>query len=723
MALVNDAFLSSISAATSRYEERADERAATEAAFAEGGILAADDATHITKRLARLNAGWSLAEAVDRSAPVPTSGRSLAETVPPELFDTNVLGLERLMGRNDLIDVMFLQRGAQAARPVGRISIRSPHGSGYGTGFLVSPRLLLTNHHVLGDAGEAATSYVEFDYQSGLDGLPLSPKAFTFDPNAFFLSSPADELDFTLVAVAPTGTHGEQLGAFGFLELIEQDGKVVLGELVDVIQHPNGEPKQLALRENQIVDRLERFLHYKTDTAPGSSGSPVFNDQWELVALHHSGVPKVDAQGRYIAVDGTLWTAEMGEERLAWVANEGVRISRIIKAVRDAVLTGEAAQLRTELLAPGAAGAVAAPESAGPPAGPPPAAGVAAAAPGPGTRFDVPLVLDVAVTLGAAGVTAVSTPACRPAPAPPAPPPPPLAPPVDAPLVDTPALREALVTLEANRDAPYYSATADAAAATTYYAGIDDHAAPEALFKALSELLERTHQARPKYQPLVQVYPWVDLRPDRKLRSIYSGKAFEPEEIMREDARVEAARTARLQEIAAAHEALGPATFAEEFLGLEASLPYNCEHSVPQSSFGAKEPMRGDLHHLFTCESGCNSFRGNTPYFDFDDAEEAVRDACGRREDDRFEPNAGKGAVARATMYFLLRYPGVIGDVARELHPDRLPILLAWHHADPVGEWERHRNMAIAAVQGNRNPLIDHPEWADVLPFADGFGH
>ena len=93
MAQVNEAFLSSIAAATARYEERADERAATAAALSAGGILAADDATHIAKRLARLNAGWSLAEAINRSTPGPTTGRSLAETVPPELFDTNVLGL------------------------------------------------------------------------------------------------------------------------------------------------------------------------------------------------------------------------------------------------------------------------------------------------------------------------------------------------------------------------------------------------------------------------------------------------------------------------------------------------------------------------------------------------------------------------------------------------------------------------------------------------------
>ncbi|MFC8142403.1 trypsin-like serine peptidase [Streptomyces paradoxus] len=57
-----------------------------------------------------------------------------------------------------------------------------------------------------------------------------------------------------------------------------------MGEFVNIIQHPRGEPKQLSLRDNQIVDALERFLHYESDTREGSSGSPVFNDPWEVVA-------------------------------------------------------------------------------------------------------------------------------------------------------------------------------------------------------------------------------------------------------------------------------------------------------------------------------------------------------------------------------------------------------------------------------------------------------
>jgi endonuclease I len=78
--------------------------------------------------------------------------------------------------------------------------------------------------------------------------------------------------------------------------------------------------------------------------------------------------------------------------------------------------------------------------------------------------------------------------------------------------------------------------------------------------------------------------------------------------------------------------------------------------------------------------------------------------------------------VARATLYFLLRYPGQIGDEARELQRDAVPVLLEWHHREPVEEYERHRNAAIAEAQGNRNPLIDNPEWAAAIDFDLAFG-
>jgi endonuclease G len=281
-------------------------------------------------------------------------------------------------------------------------------------------------------------------------------------------------------------------------------------------------------------------------------------------------------------------------------------------------------------------------------------------------------------------------------------------------------LQAALTAVEASRDRPYYDAEADQSARERYYEGIDA-ADGTALRSALAALLERTHEPRPAYNPATMVYPWVDLHPDRLLQGIYSGKSFTPEELIRADLAIEAERTEHLQRLIAHGYAVGPAEYDAEFDALEAELPFNCEHVVCQSWFAKREPMRGDLHHLFTCDSHCNSFRGNTPYIDFPDTRDATLTDCGHRDAAGFEPAAGKGKVARATLYFLLRYPGKISSEPREVLRERLTLLLDWHRASPVDAHERHRNAAIAAVQHNRNPLIDHPEWADRIDFAAGF--
>ena len=131
-----------------------------------------------------------------------------------------------------------------------------------------------------------------------------------------------------------------------------------------------------------------------------------------------------------------------------------------------------------------------------------------------------------------------------------------------------------------------------------------------------------------------------------------------------------------------------------------------------------KQP-RTDLHQLFTCEWGCNSFRGNHAYYDFNT--EAFSENCGEREDGKFEPKYGKGAVARATLYFLLRYPGDVASSNKEMPVDRLPTLIDWARDDLVDRWELHRNAEIERVQGNRHPLIDFPELIDRINFRNGF--
>lgn len=708
-------YLSQLTMAATRYENRTERRERNRSVLETRGPLYADTPERVEKRLARLGTDWAMARAIERTPTEPASSAGSTLRLPPETVTSEVLGLERLIGRNNLTPVAFLEEGVQVSRSVGRITVSGP-GGGHGTGFMVSPSLLLTNNHVLPGAQEANRSKVAFAFQDGVDGGPLVPAVFPLEPLRFFVTDRA--LDFSLVAVAPHGAQGEALASFGRLVLSEAQGKVVIGEYVNIIQHPRGEPKQIALRENQVVDLLDRFLHYESDTREGSSGSAVFNDQWEVVALHHSAVPKTDAEGRPLSVDGTVWRPETGEQRLAWRANEGVRISRVLGALRAMPLTGEAARLRDEVFTTGLTPSPG--ESAPPVPSPfgtsalPGTDGAQARAADGGVQFTVPL----RITLGLGAplsspvtlVTSPATPAVAPQP-----------PPAGRPDIVSAVEKDVDAALTGHRlarEGPYYDRTADLAARDAYYADVDTGSGGGALRRALTGLLTDTHGPRPRYKPMSMVYPWVDLHKDGRLRSIYSGKDFSAEELIRADAAVAEARLARVQELLLRESTAGPAEFEAEFDALEASMPFNCEHVVPQSWFARKEPMRGDLHHLFACEVGCNSFRGNFPYFDFPDFDEVVREDCGMREDVGFEPEEGRGAVARATLYFLLRYPGQVGDAAREFPEDRLPVLLKWHEGEAVGEYELHRNAAVAAIQGNRNPLIDHPEWARAIDFT-----
>lgn len=679
-------FADQIAETERRFEARADARAVTVERLAEGGALAADTPERVAKRLERLEVDPALVEAiVSERIAVPAAAPELA----PPIDERSALVLERLLGNNDLIGVGFLEAGYVAGRAVGRIEVPTTEGREYGTGSLISPRLLLTNNHVLSSAAEAAAARVQFNYQVGLDGSPLLPIVFEFAPAAFFVTD--EHLDYTLVAVAERAGERE-LAEFGWNPLIEAEGKVILGEALNIIQHPSGEPKQLALRKNELIDLLDDFVHYQTDTAPGSSGSPVFNDQWELIALHHSGVPKTDEQGRMLALNGGLWQRSMGEAQIAWVANEGARVSRVIRHLNGQNLSGQQRLLRAQVFE---AAPSRQPQELAARTGVVPAANSTAI-------LTVPLEIRISVSTATGG----DSPAVV------------SGEPV-VPVAAEPELAASLAELERAQRRTYYSESRDRLARESYYEAVADGLDEQGRYDALSRLVTETHVRQPAYKPARLVYPWVDLHPDGKLRGIYSGKMFEAEQFIREDFSAERARSERLRELAR-ESSVGSEELAAEVDALEAVHPFNCEHVVPQSWFQKRESMRGDLHHLFACEWGCNSFRGNTPYFDFLDFEEVVRDDCGKREGDRFEPASGKGAVARAVLYFLLRYPRVIG--AAEFPRERLDILLDWHDGDRVDRYELHRNQAIFELQGNRNPLIDEPDWARRIAFASAIG-
>ena len=235
------------------------------------------------------------------------------------------LAIERIIGEEDLFPISYLEAGLKAATSVCRIEIRDSIGRvlGYGTGFLVSPTLLLTNNHVLENADTAQVSVAQFNYEMDLNLNERLKKSFRLTPERFFITD--QKLDFTLVAVEEMADDGTKLSNFGFLPLISQTGKVLVGEYVSIIQHPSGEHKAIAIRENKIWDIFDDYIHYSTDTMPGSSGSPVFNDEWIVIALHHAGVPDPENPSEFIA-------------------NEGIRISAIIKFLEE-----QSASLNDEL--------------------------------------------------------------------------------------------------------------------------------------------------------------------------------------------------------------------------------------------------------------------------------------------------------------------------------------------------------------------------------------
>jgi endonuclease G, mitochondrial len=70
-------------------------------------------------------------------------------------------------------------------------------------------------------------------------------------------------------------------------------------EHVVIIQHANGGPKQIALSANAVLQVKPPWLHYSTDTLPGSSGSPVFNDLWQVIAVHHAEGPELKRPDGY----------------------------------------------------------------------------------------------------------------------------------------------------------------------------------------------------------------------------------------------------------------------------------------------------------------------------------------------------------------------------------------------------------------------------------------
>jgi endonuclease G, mitochondrial len=169
----------------------------------------------------------------------------------------------------------------------------------------------MTNNHVIpsADIARNPNTKAEFNYQLPFNGsVPSNSVRYDLDPDGQFET--CKELDYTLVAVK-TDVAGKMppVNSWGRLQL-NPHADPVYAEHVVIVQHPNGGPKQIALTGSAVMQTRPPYLHYSTDTMPGSSGSPVFNDLWQVIAIHHAAGPSLKtASGTKHSNEGILISA------------------------------------------------------------------------------------------------------------------------------------------------------------------------------------------------------------------------------------------------------------------------------------------------------------------------------------------------------------------------------------------------------------------------------
>ena len=198
---------------------------------------------------------------------------ALPPGVPASIFKERLESLKDKK-KADWLPVEFLEKGLRAAYAVGRVEHQ---GRKIGTAFLVAPDLVLTNAHVVKEIPTLEQGGVRFHV-----GLQVEPQWRHFSAQIAY--SPIEELDFALVRLQSpmTGTQPVALSS----------EKPYPDQPANILQYPGmaGGLMQVALRYNAIVHVDATRIYYVTDTEHGSSGSPVFNDDWRVIALHRAGI-------------------------------------------------------------------------------------------------------------------------------------------------------------------------------------------------------------------------------------------------------------------------------------------------------------------------------------------------------------------------------------------------------------------------------------------------
>lgn len=231
---------------------------------------------------------------------------------------------EKIIGREELFDTNWLQKAITASKSICKVMNSSGES---GTGFLLKGGYLLTNYHVFSMSeisNEEMKKRIDktkaiFNYKIDENGNLEDTEEYTFDSSDFSCNT-FNNLDYVLVKV---NDPQNDLAKWGELKL-EGFAEPKVEDKVNIIQHPDGDRMKIALPD-KIISVWDKYLFYVADTKGGSSGSPVFNQDWNVVALHHAGINEKDwAGGMQINKEGKIAPS-----------NRGILIKEIIQHVRE----------------------------------------------------------------------------------------------------------------------------------------------------------------------------------------------------------------------------------------------------------------------------------------------------------------------------------------------------------------------------------------------------
>ena len=287
------------------------------------------DAFEIGSTLRQLREVWLLTVGTEPGATLlPLLSSHLLEKtggqvdVPPSEVNRTierVAALEKVLGRDGVVTLAWYRQGLERCRSVAQV--RTTDGEGYGTGFLVRGRdlapalgeeiFLLTNAHVISTNPDVKDALLPEEAVIAFEAQEKPAAGAHRVAGVLWTSPPGDlptDLDATLLRLHPAITDVAVSPIAPRLPIADGTQKVY------VIGHPGGRGLSFSLHDNLLLDHDDRLLHYRAPTEGGSSGSPVFNQQWALIGLHHAG---------------GLEMRRLNGKAGTYAANEGIRLHRI----------------------------------------------------------------------------------------------------------------------------------------------------------------------------------------------------------------------------------------------------------------------------------------------------------------------------------------------------------------------------------------------------------